>query len=101
MPGCSPSHVLPPKKEPVPVDDLRPRAKDVQLTLDAVEDIRFCEKLFDKWMSELDKCAAKRFSRPRILLMTITGLQSPERLQEARQTRPNASILSWPLEEMG
>ena len=45
----------------VQADDLRPRAKNVQVTLDAVDDIRFCEKLFDKWMSELDKCVANRF----------------------------------------
>jgi hypothetical protein len=38
----------------VPVDDLRPRAKDLQITLDAVDDIRFCEMLFDKWMTEFD-----------------------------------------------
>jgi hypothetical protein len=50
----------------VPVDDLRPRAKDVQITLDAVDDIRFCENLFDKWMAELDKCVANRFSRYRV-----------------------------------
>ena len=42
-----------------PVDDLRLRAKDVQITLDAVNDIRFCEKLFDQWMTELDKCVAR------------------------------------------
>ena len=47
----------------VPVDDLRPRAKNVQITLDAVDDIRFCEKLFDKWMTELDKCVANHFSQ--------------------------------------
>jgi hypothetical protein len=50
----------------VPVDDLRPRAKDIQITLDAVDDVRFCEKLFDKWMTELDKCVANRFSRHRV-----------------------------------
>ena len=46
----------------VPVDDLRPRNKNVQTTLDAIEDIRFTAKLLDKWMPELDKCVAIRFS---------------------------------------
>ena len=69
----------------VPVDDLRPRVKNVQITLDAVDDIRFCEKLFDKWMTELDKCVASLFSRRGFLglvshLMSITCLQIPERL---------------------
>jgi hypothetical protein len=40
----------------VAVEDLRPRANYVQTTLTAVNDIRFCEKLFaDNWMTELDK----------------------------------------------
>ncbi|KAF8497558.1 hypothetical protein F5888DRAFT_297648 [Russula emetica] len=39
----------------VPVEDLRPRAKYVQITFAAVYDIRFCEKLFDDWVTELDK----------------------------------------------
>ena len=39
----------------VAVEDLRPRAKYVQTTLDAVKDIHFCEKLFNNWMTELDK----------------------------------------------
>ncbi|KAF8497561.1 hypothetical protein F5888DRAFT_297765 [Russula emetica] len=39
----------------VAVKDLRPEAKYVQNTLSAVNDIRFCEKLFDDWMTELDK----------------------------------------------
>ena len=48
----------------VPVDDLRPRDKNVQITLNAIDDIRFCEKIFDNWMSELDKCVlANPFSR--------------------------------------
>jgi hypothetical protein len=49
---------------PVAVEDLRPRAKYVQITLAAVYDIRFCEKLFNDWMAELDKCVlvlANRF----------------------------------------
>jgi hypothetical protein len=50
----------------VPVEDLRPRAKYVQITLTAAYDIRFCEKLFDDWMIELDKCVANRFSQPRV-----------------------------------
>jgi hypothetical protein len=47
----------------VPVDDLRPRARHVQITLAAVHDIRFCEKIFVNWMTELDKCVANPFSR--------------------------------------
>jgi hypothetical protein len=43
---------------PVPVEELRPRAEYVHITLTAVHDIRFCEKLFDEWMTELDKCVA-------------------------------------------
>jgi hypothetical protein len=50
----------------VAVEDLRPRVKHVQITLTAVDDIRFCEKLFDKWMAELDKCVANRFSQHRV-----------------------------------
>ena len=50
----------------VAAEDLRPRAKYVQIVLDAVDDIRFCEKIFDDWMTELDKCVANRFSRPRV-----------------------------------
>jgi hypothetical protein len=84
----------------VPVDDLRPRAKHVQITLDAVDDIRFCEKFFDKWMTVLDKCVANRFSWPRVPLL-ITGLQCNERLQEARWTRANAENLSWAPEGTG
>jgi hypothetical protein len=45
----------------VAVEDLRPRAKYVQITLAAVYDIRFCEKLFNDWMTEMDKCVANRF----------------------------------------
>jgi hypothetical protein len=58
----------------VPVDDLRPRAKNVQITLDAVDDIRFCENLFDKWMTEFDKCAANRFFQPRVPSNDNNGL---------------------------
>ena len=50
----------------VPVDDLRPRFKTVKIIVDVIEDIRFCEKLVDKWMTELDKCVASRFSRHRV-----------------------------------
>ncbi|KAF8497557.1 hypothetical protein F5888DRAFT_297640 [Russula emetica] len=39
----------------VAVEDLRPRAKYVQTTLAAVKDIRVCEKIFNEWMTELDK----------------------------------------------
>jgi hypothetical protein len=49
----------------VPVEDLLPRAKYVQITLAAVNDIRFCETIFDKWMTELDKCVVNRFSQHR------------------------------------
>ena len=57
----------------VPVDDLRPRVRNVELTLDAVFDIRFCEHLFDNWMAELDKCVANHFSRPHIPCDDNTG----------------------------
>ena len=50
----------------VPVDDLRPRFKTVQITLDAIEDIRFCGKLFDKWTTKLNECVANLFSRHRV-----------------------------------
>jgi hypothetical protein len=50
----------------VAVEDLQPKAKYVQMTLDAAEDIRFCEKLFDEWMTELNKYVANRFSQPRV-----------------------------------
>lgn len=43
----------------VAVEDLLPKAKYVQMTLDAAEDIRFCETLFDGWMAELNKYVAK------------------------------------------
>jgi hypothetical protein len=39
----------------VAVEDLRPKAKYVQTTLAAVKDIRLCEKIFNNWMTELDK----------------------------------------------
>ena len=45
----------------VAVEDLRPKAKYVQTTLAAVKDIRFCEKIFNNWMTELDKCVANHF----------------------------------------
>jgi hypothetical protein len=51
----------------VPVEVLRPKDKYLQTTLDAVDDFQFCEKLFDNWMTELDKCViANRFSRPHV-----------------------------------
>jgi hypothetical protein len=50
----------------VAVEDLQPKAKYVQMTLAAAEDIRFCEKLFDGWMTELNKYVANRFSQPRV-----------------------------------
>ena len=50
----------------VAVEDLRPRAKYVQITLAAIYDIRFCDKIPDDWMTELDKCVANRISQPRV-----------------------------------
>jgi hypothetical protein len=50
----------------VAVEDLRPADQYVQITLAAVYDIRFCEKMFDDWMTQLDKCVANRFSQPRV-----------------------------------
>ena len=50
----------------VAVEDLQPKAKYVQMTLDAAEDIRFCEKLFDGWMTELNKYVEYRSSQPRV-----------------------------------
>ena len=50
----------------VPVDDLRAEYKTVQIALDAIKDVRFCEKLFNEWMTELDKCVANPFSRHRV-----------------------------------
>jgi hypothetical protein len=40
------------------VDELRPRVKNFELTLDAVIDIQFCQNLFDKWTAELDKVSS-------------------------------------------
>ncbi|KAI0269545.1 hypothetical protein BGY98DRAFT_1190299 [Russula aff. rugulosa BPL654] len=62
----------------VPVDDLRPRDKDVQITLDAVDDIRLCEKLFDKWMTELDKVpndSKKKDKREKLLRFYLERLK--------------------------
>jgi hypothetical protein len=52
----------------VAVEDLRPGDKYVKITLAAVYDIRLCEKIFDDWMTQLDKCVlvADRFSPPRV-----------------------------------
>jgi hypothetical protein len=84
-----------------PVDDLRPRTKIVQIILDAVDDIRFCEKLSDKWMTELDKCVANRFSQYLVSSNDNNGFTESRVIQEARRTRANAEILSWALEEIG
>ena len=46
----------------VAVEDLRPATKYVDITLAAVYDIRFCEKIFDDWMTQLNKCVANHFS---------------------------------------
>ncbi|KAF8497559.1 hypothetical protein F5888DRAFT_297945 [Russula emetica] len=60
----------------VAVEDLRPRAKYVQITLDAVNDFRFCEKIFDTWMTELDKVMSnsKKPDERERLLRFYTGL---------------------------
>jgi hypothetical protein len=50
----------------VPVEDLRPKPTYVQITSAAARNIRLCAKLFDNWMTRLDKCVAKRFSQPRV-----------------------------------
>ena len=76
----------------VPVEDLRPKPKYAQITFAAVYDIRFCEKLFDQWMTELNKCVANPLSRPRVQSNVNNGLES---LQETRRTRATTEILSW------
>jgi hypothetical protein len=57
------------------VEDLRPGAEYVQTILATVKDFRFCEKMFNDWMAEFDRCIANRFSQPRVpqCLMTITS----------------------------
>jgi hypothetical protein len=50
----------------VPVEDLRPNPTYAHITFAAVNDIRLCEMLFDKWTTELDKCVANRLSQPRV-----------------------------------
>ena len=50
----------------VSIEDLRPKSTYAQITSAAANDIRFCEKLFDQWMAELDKCVANRFSQLRV-----------------------------------
>ena len=79
----------------VAVEDLRPKAKYVNITLEAVDDIQFCEKLFDKWMIELGKCVANHFSQPCVRSTDNNGLQSQEQPHEARRAREIAEILSW------
>ncbi|KAI0273904.1 hypothetical protein BGY98DRAFT_936260 [Russula aff. rugulosa BPL654] len=44
----------------VPVDDLRPNPTYTQITSTAAYDIRFCEELFDQWMTKLDKASSKK-----------------------------------------
>ncbi|KAI0273902.1 hypothetical protein BGY98DRAFT_109179 [Russula aff. rugulosa BPL654] len=44
----------------VPVEDLRPRPTYPQITSAAANDIRFCEMLFNQWMTELDKASSKK-----------------------------------------
>ena len=61
----------------VAVEDLRPKAKYVQTTLAAVKDIRLCEKIFNNWMTELDKCVANRFSQPRVPSIDNNGFTEP------------------------
>jgi hypothetical protein len=48
----------------VAVEDLRPEDKYVGKTLAAVYDIRLCEKIFDDWMTQLDKFVENCFSQP-------------------------------------
>ena len=72
----------------VPVEDLRPKPTYAQITSAAAYDIRFCQMLFDEWMTKLDKSVAKLVSH----LMIITGLQ--RQLRQARRTRASAEILS-------
>jgi hypothetical protein len=50
----------------VEVEDLRPKPTYAQVTCAAARNIRSCEKLFDKWMTRLDRCVANLFSQPRV-----------------------------------
>jgi len=50
----------------VAVEKLQPKAKYVQITLDAVKDIRICQMIFKNWMTELDKYVANSFSQSRV-----------------------------------
>lgn len=57
------------------VEDLRPGAEYVQTILATVKDFRFCEKMFNDWMAEFDRC----FSQPLVLQLSndnnVVGLQ--------------------------
>jgi hypothetical protein len=61
----------------VPVEDLRPKPTYAQITSAAANDIRFCEMLFDQWMTELDKHVANRFSQPRVPSNDNDGFTGP------------------------
>ena len=56
----------------VAVEKLRPDAAYTRRILAAVNDIRFCEKMFDSWMTPLNKCAATRFFDLLVHLTTLT-----------------------------
>jgi len=61
----------------VPVEDLRPRPTYPQITSAAANDIRFCEMLFNQWMTELDKHVANRFSQHRVPSNDNDGFTGP------------------------
>ena len=48
--------------------------RGVQVTLDAIDDIRFCEKLFGQWMTEINKCVVNHFSRRHVTSDDNNGL---------------------------
>jgi len=54
------------------VEDLRPRAKYAQITLAAAHDIRLCEKIFDRWATQLSKVtSASEKLEPREQLLRL------------------------------
>ena len=74
----------------VAAEDLRPKAKYVQTTLAAVKDIRLCEKIFNNWMTELDKCVANRFFyHPRLPTNDYNGFTES---RAAPRSRTNESV---------
>jgi hypothetical protein len=46
----------------VSIEELRPDHTYVQMIVNAVCDIRICEKIFDGWAIQLDKCAVNSLS---------------------------------------